>query len=164
LIVGEEGGIVVVWGFLKEVSRRAKAISIADSIAPLLLASSRLGFVLPDQRGRISEALRSDELVLSLFYGAIARCIEEYGLKDVGTVGHAMWVTFDRLFPGHGRTILDLCNKRLEEKDKAFKEGVRSGMEEMDVVINAGGKCTLISIHLKIDQLERHFSQGGAGS
>lgn len=143
--------------FFRMVSKRGKGIRIAEAITPLLLTSSRLCFVSVEKRARILDLLVKDDSVLSLFYGAIARCVSQYGLKDTGTVGFALWETFERLFPGRGRDVLDRCNQRLEENDKVFAQGVRSGSQEMDAVINAGGKVPLISIQLRVDELEREM-------
>lgn len=144
-------------GLLKSAKARANAIRIASAISPVLLASSGLALVADGYRGPISEALLHDEFVLSRFQGAIVRCIEVYGIRDNEAIGHALWKTFDLLFPGHGRSALELCNKRLTEGDKVFKEGVGNGWQEMGIVIDTGGKALLVSIHERILQLEREL-------
>lgn len=79
--------------------------------------------------------MQRDEFLLSYLYRAFALMIDASGVTDTMQVGLTMWKSFDRLFPGEGRKVLELCNVRLEAGQGEFKAGMAKGFKEMADVL-----------------------------
>jgi len=101
--------------------------------------------------GNVDPKLKSDDFVLGYIYGVITACDIEGNTEEKGLF---IVQVFEQLFPGNGSSLTDACNKRVVQKDPAFKQAIRLGFGEMMELANSGGNGTL---HSLLDHVCKHY-------
>lgn len=135
----------MLFSFFRSVKRRALAKIAANHIAQAINEASGRFFLRDDRREFYMRVLE-DEFVLSYLYGAISFSIVLMGVREEESMGYILCEVYERLFPGYGRSALDVCNTRVEEGNESFKSGSNAGYAEMKGMWDSPGVGLLWSL------------------
>jgi hypothetical protein len=141
----------------RSIKRRAEAKNLAEQIALAINAGSGR-FFLQDDKQQFYNAVLEDEFVLSYLYGTILFSIEIIGVHEEETVGYITWEVFERLFPGHGKGALGVCNIRVEERSENFTSGIKAGYGEMKGIWDSPGEGLLQSLNDYLSDFHEQMS------
>ncbi len=81
--------------------------------------------------GGIDAKLKDDMFILGYVYGVIAAFLEGLKVTDQEEAGYSIQQVFERLFPGQGRPVTEICNQYALQKSPEFMRSTRLGFSEM---------------------------------
>lgn len=84
----------------------------------------------PFGQAPLDENLWKDEFVIAYLYGVMARFFEVYGTVGQLPSARILWKCYERVFPGHGKEIVELSVARIEGNDAEFMRVLRVGSKE----------------------------------
>jgi hypothetical protein len=138
--------------FFRSVHRRADAIRIAEAALKCLSPVFFVADCAPE--GKLKMGIKEDEFVISYVYGVVIFFVDLMQVADDETKGYVLLEVYDRLFPGHGRAIVSLCDARAMERADAFIAGMKTGFGEMSRVAESEGASGLPGL---LDYLATHW-------
>jgi hypothetical protein len=100
----------------------------------------------PFGAARLDERVRSDEFVVAYLYGVMARFFDVYGMVGQPPSAQILWKCYERVFPGHGKEIVELTVIRIQSKDEKFMSDLRLGSREAREYLASNGKSGFPSL------------------
>lgn len=94
----------------------------------------------------LREKLCQDEFVIAYMYGVMACFFEVYGAVGLPRSGQVLWKCYERVFPGHGRQIVELTVVRIQAKNETFLRDLRIGAREAREYLASKGQSGFPSL------------------